>query len=150
MRRWVICFIRSAIDESRVQVTTDRVIRSDTFIPRRSAPCSARPNATSRSEMMPSTVLPSLETMIAPTRKARSRCDNVLIVSSGRTVKTSVPLTSRTLETFMDTAPFPVRWYIRIQEQISIVAVRRSDTGLDTQFMNLVPGAVSGKECANS
>src|SRR6476659_48696 len=77
------------------QVITALVIRAETGRACKSLLCTARPKATSRSEITPSAVLPSLPTMAAPMRFSRRQAHKVAIVSDGLTVMILEPFTAR-------------------------------------------------------
>src|SRR5262245_42202953 len=77
------------------QVITALVIRAETGSACKSLLCTASPKATSRSEITPSAVLPSLLTMAAPMRFSRRHAHNVAIVSDGLMVMTLEPFAVR-------------------------------------------------------
>ncbi len=80
---------------------TFRVMISSTVRDRRSAACSASAITMSRSDRMPSTLLPSSLTTIAPIRSRCSMSTASAIVAFGRIVATQLPLLRRIVSTFI-------------------------------------------------
>src|SRR5436190_5411843 len=101
MRRLVISAINSPTVSPGSQVATSRVMISSTLRDRRSVPSSASAISMSRSDRMPSTLLPSSLTTIAPMRSRRSMSTASAIVASGRIVATQLPLLRRIVSTFI-------------------------------------------------